>query len=499
MTDVMDSESIDAVAHRAVKDARRIADARALPVLRTSPRRWRHPAMAVATVALVIAGLTMIVTLRSEQAADAPAPLEWLLRDVPSGWQPAVTRDPSSAPLKIESLPTDPNIYATDAGPLGPSLAVYGSTATDFGVTPGAFSANAVSYSEFDLDGRRAAFVELRDGYRGLYVESDGSWAYLSATGISDDELLAYARSLRPDNTGRFEIDPAQLTDGLRQIPFRPNPLPAFAAVDYQPPAGGDGLMSFSVGRSAPDFFARSSIGFRFDSIPVGSTTGFIAGNWTDNTTERSWIVLWQNDGLDFALYATNITREQALAAARSASPATDAEWALLADPLEATVDTVVTGTAPAQDPDLEPGDSVKPRDIEISVDVTDMSDNEQTWTGTLPTGETWTAVVLRVFDRIETRITIDGVLTETSTGTQLPKNSDSTEVTCCSPIAITTDPDAASLRVLRPNGDRYTVGLQQLPGTSNVRIALIGLPEGAVLTELLDRDGNILDTYITG
>lgn len=498
MADVMDTESIDAIAGRAVSNARRTADARPLPELRTSLRRWPMTATAIATVAVVIVGLTAIINVRSEPVADTPATLEWLLRDVPTGWQPVVTRDPSSPPMDIESLPTDPNIYATDASPLGPSLAVYGSTATDFGVTPGAFSANAISYKEFELDGRRAASVKLRDGDLGLYVELDGTWAYLAATDIPEDDLLTFARSLRQDLTGRFEIDPALLTKGLRKVPFRPDPLPAFGSIDYQPPSNVNGLMSFSVGRSTLDFYARSAIGFRFEAVTIGDSTGYITSNWADNTADRSWIVLWQKDGLDFAIYATNITREQALAAARSASPATGAEWDQLADSLS-TVDTIVTGTAPPLEPDVEPTDTVTPRDIDITVDVTDVSDNEQRWTGTLPTGEPWNAVVLRVFDRIETRITINGALTETSTGAQLPGDPNSTEVSCCSPIAITTNPDAASLRVLRPNGQRYTIELHTIPGTSNVRIALIGLPEGATLTELLDRDGNTIEEYVTG
>jgi hypothetical protein len=500
MVDVMDRGSIDAIAHRAVSAAQRTADARALPELRTTPRRWRTPAIAIATVAVIIVGLTVIVDQRSEPVAETPASLEWLLRDVPNGWRPVLTRDPSSPPLKIESQPFSPNVYATDSSPLGPNLAVYGSTDADFGVTPGAFSANALGYTEFDLDGRRAAFVDLRDGDRGLYVEIDGAWAYLAATDVSDDDLLALARSIGPDLTGRFDIDPATLTNGMRKISPLPDPLPAFASIDYQPPAGSDGLMQFSVGRNTPGFYGRSSVGYRFEEIAVGDSTGYIAGDWVDNEADRSWIVLWQNDGLDFALYATDFTREQAVAAARSASPATEAEWAQLADSADvAPSDTVVTGTAPPQILDVEPVDTVEPRDVDITVSVTNPSDNEQRWTGTLPTGEIWTAVVLRVFDRIETRITIDGVLTETSSGSPLPKATDSSEVTCCSPQAITTNPDAASLRVLRPNGDRYTIPLQSLPGTSDTRIALIGLPEGAVLTELLDEDGNVLQEYVTG
>ena len=500
MVEVMDRGSIDAIARRAVSTAQRTADARALPELRTTPRRWRTPTIAIATVAVVIVGLTVIVNQRSEPVADAPASLEWLLQDVPNGWHPVLTRDPSAPPMKIESQPLDPNIYATDSSPLGPNLAVYGSMDADFGVTPGAFSATALAYTEFDLDGRRAAFVDLRDGDRGLYVEIDDMWAYLAATGVSDDDLLALARSIRPDLMGRFDIDPAHLTNGMRKISSRPDPLPQIAAVDYHPPAGSDGLMQFLVGRNTPDFYARSSIGHQFEEIPVGDSTGYITSGRADNDADRSWLILWQRDGLDFALNATNFTREQTLAAASSASPASDAEWAQLTDAaVEAPAATAVTGTTPPQSPDIEPADTVEPRDVDITVDVTNTSDNEQRWTGTLPTGELWTAVVLRVFDRIETRITIDGAITETSSGSQLPNIADSSEVTCCSPQAITTNPDAASLRVLRPNGDRYTIPLQSLPGTSDVRIALIGLPEGAVLTELLDRDGNVLQEYLTG
>ncbi len=500
MVDVMDRGSIDAIARRAVRSAQRAADGRALPELRTTPRRWRTPAMAIATVAVVIVGLTVIVDQRREPVAETPASLEWVLRDVPDGWRPVLTRDPSSPPLKIEPQPFAPIVYATDSSPLGPNLAVYGSTDADLAITPGAFMGNTVAYTEFELDGRRAAFVDFRGGHRGLYVEIDGAWAYLAATAVSDDELLTLARSIRPDLTGRFEVDPALLTNGMRKVSPLPDPLPAFAAVDYQPPEGSDGLMELLVARNTPDFYARSSVGYRFEEIPIGDSTGYIAGDWVGNDADRYWIVLWQNDGLDFALYASDFTREQAVAAARSASPATEAEWAHLADSAAvASSDTVVMGTAPPQILDVEPVDTVEPRDVDITVSVTNPSDNEQRWTGTLPTGEMWSAVVLRVFDRIETRITIDGVLTETSSGPPLPKATDSSQVTCCSPQAITTNPDAASLRVLRPNGDRYTIPLQSLPGTSDTRIALIGLPEGTVLTELLDEDGNVLQEYVTG
>ena len=355
MADVMDRGSIDAIAHHAVNSARRTADTRALPELRTPPRHWRTPAIALATVVIVVAGLTTIFHQRGEQAANAPASLEWLLREVPDGWRPVLTQDPVSPPPKIYSLPTDPITYATDSSPLGANLSVFGSTNADATITPGSFAVNALAYTEFDLDGRRAAFVDLLVGDRGLYVETDGTWAYLAATGVSDDDLVALARSLHADQTGRFDVDPDLLPDGMRKIALHPDSIPAGTSIRYQPPAGTEGSLSFSLAPSTGDFYARSSIGSRFEEITIGDTTGYINTTPADPAIDRPWLILWQHDGLDFAIYATNTTRDQAIAAARSASPATTAEWTQLIDAAAlAPADTAVIGTTPTQTSDIE-------------------------------------------------------------------------------------------------------------------------------------------------
>jgi hypothetical protein len=52
------------------------------------------------------------------------------------------------------------------------------------------------------------------------------------------------------------------------------------------------------------------------------------------------------------------------------------------------------------------------------------------------------------------------------------------------------------ALRVLRSNGDRYTIPLHELPGTDGVRIALIAIPDGTLLAELVDAIGNVLESY---
>ncbi|MEK7414195.1 MAG: hypothetical protein AAB263_12845, partial [Planctomycetota bacterium] len=125
-------------------------------------------------------------------------------------------------------------------------------------------------------------------------------------------------------------------------------------------------------------------------------------------------------------------------------------------------------------------------RDVAITVTVDDVSNNEQRWSGSLPTGESWTAKITRVYDRMDVRYSIDGTLMESSFGTSTAFAGDN-QVTCCNPMAMTKNPNAVSLRVLRSNGDRYTIPLHELPGTDGVRIALIAIPDGTLLTELVD------------
>jgi hypothetical protein len=90
----------------------------------------------------------------------------------------------------------------------------------------------------------------------------------------------------------------------------------------------------------------------------------------------------------------------------------------------------------------------------------------------------------------------IDGNLTESSFGTSTAQATGEGRVTCCNPMAITRNPKAVALRVLRSNGDRYTIPLHELPGTDGVRIALIAIPDGTLLAELVDATGNVLESY---
>ena len=192
------------------------------------------------------------------------------------------------------------------------------------------------------------------------------------------------------------------------------------------------------------------------------------------------------------------VTSDQILNAAASASLASPDEWADLvgAQNLRPN-DTVATGTSPPVVPvDTKPAFVDGPRDVTIFVTVDDVSANEQRWSGVLPSGESWSAKITRVYDRMDIRYSIDGNLTESSFGTSTAQATGDGQVTCCNPMAITKNPKAVALRVLRPNGDRYTIPLHELPGMDGVRIALIAIPDSPLLNELIDATGNVLESY---
>jgi hypothetical protein len=92
----------------------------------------------------------------------------------------------------------------------------------------------------------------------------------------------------------------------------------------------------------------------------------------------------------------------------------------------------------------------------------------------------------------MDVRYTID----EVAAGGIFGMSTQGDQVSCCNPIAITNNPQAAGLRILRSNGDRYTIPLHEMPGTGGVRVALIAIPDGTLLAELIDTNGNVLESY---
>jgi hypothetical protein len=393
------------------------------------------------------------------------------------------------------------NSYATDAEPLGPSLMVVSTTDPNQTADIGSYSSNALSYEEFQLDGKRAAFATLPDNGKGLYVEINSAWVYIWSRGVSDEALRGLGRTLTADASGHYDVAGSALPDGMHRVDLAAIQDRDYVSIDYSPSSGDGSSMYLSIAPAAPSPIGRGVTGYDFKAVSVGDVSGFLGINHTSQaatplTTES--LVLWRRDGLDFLLSGRGVTSDQILTAAASASVASPDEWAhILGLQNVGSNDTVPTGTAPPVAPVVtEPTFVGEPRDVAITVTVDDVSNTEQRWSGVLPTGESWSAEVTRVYDHIEMRsYSSDGTLLASLTTSTAQVTGDG-QVTCCSPMAITKNPGAAALRVLLSDGDRYTIPLHDLPGADGVRIAFIPIPDLALLTELVDANGNVLESY---
>jgi hypothetical protein len=501
MSELMEHGSIDDVAGRAVAALRREVTTRSLPELNLRVRRpWVAPVLAVAAVAVVVVGLIAIGTNRNDSVGNDPARLHWLLRDLPSGWRPISLFDSTTAPAGQLGLgPFAMNVYATDAEPLGPFLTVQGTTDTTQAIDIGSYSGDVVSYEEVDLDGRRGAFATLLSGGRGLYVEINLAWVYMSSRGLSDDVLRELAATLAPDAVGHYDVAGSAVPDGMHKVVSASDRPSDIVSIDYSPPGGGLGNLVFAIRPTSPALLGFGSTAFEFRAASVDGISGFLGSLTSDDTTPptTAWVVLWRRDGLEFALSGQGMSSDQILDAAASASQASPDEWAsLLGSQIIVPGDTTPAATSPPEVPvDSEPLFEGEPRDVAIAVTVDDVSSNEQRWSGVLPSGESWSAKITHVYDRIDVRYFIDGNVVASSFGMSIAATTGD-QVTCCNPMAITRNPNSASLRVLRSNGERYTIPLHELPGSGGVRVALIAIPDGTLLSELMDASGNVLESY---
>jgi hypothetical protein len=499
MREAMQNEPIDDVAARAVAALRRDVSTRSLPELRGHrPRHWIGWIAVVAAVTVVVVGLVAIGTNRNESVGNDQARLRWLVRDLPSGWKPDSVFDSATAPARQIPDSFAMNVYATDAAPLGPMLTVQGTTDTTQEIELGSYSGDVVSYEEVELGGKRAAFATLQNGGRGLYIEINSVWVYLSSRGISDDGLRELATTLTPDAAGHYDVGESALPDGLHKVVSTSDPLGDVVSVSYISPGETGGYLELATLPAAAVLMGSPPpTSFDLQPVSIGDFSGFV-GSLTSDTTAppiTAWTVLWRRDGLDFELTGQGLTREQILAAAASASPASPDEWEhLLGSQIIGPGDTAPVATSPAEVPtETAPTIAGGPRDVAITVKVDDVSPNDEKWSGVLPTGESWSVKVTRVYDRMNVRYEVGGnvssvfgLRTDPPTGTS---------IVCCHPTAITNNPNATALRVLRSDGDRYTIPLHDLPGTGGVRVAFIALPDN-VLAELLDADGNVLESY---
>ncbi len=196
----------------------------------------------------------------------------------------------------------------------------------------GSYSPNALSYEEFEIDGKRAAFATLPDNAKGLYVEINSAWVYIWSRDVSDEFLRGFGRTLTADAAGYYDVAGSALPNGMQKVDMAAIQNRDFVSIDYSPSSDDGSSMYLSIAPAVPTPIGRGAFGYEFKAVSVNGFSGFLGSLTSENTTTLTteWLVLWRRDGFDFLLSGRGVTSDQILNAATSASQATPDEWARL-------------------------------------------------------------------------------------------------------------------------------------------------------------------------
>ena len=106
-----------------------------------------------------------------------------------------------------------------------------------------------------------------------------------------------------------------------------------------------------------------------------------------------------------------------------------------------------------------------------------------------------------RVFDTISFLGEIDGQSAGIS-GTAIDVQAGATRIQGFDGgFVVTANKQGSAMRIIRSNGDRYTIPLHPLPGTIGLRVAALALPGTSAerRIELIDADGTVIQSYVDG
>lgn len=485
------------------------------------PVVWQRPALLMAAVVAVIAGLVW-VTGRPSEPTDLRDPdgLRYVIGDVPSGWTAvqaqAADDGPASAVSNIRL-----STFGTPGDATAPMLRIAwqdASRASDNSLGGVTGIASYDNLREVAVGDDVAACGDDVSSLR-CVLNSTLGMLQVSSTGLADDDvgrLLADVEYVDGDTV----IEPADLPEGMTQLSrggieqspvlWVPMKVPGASQVTYTTTIGDDSLL-LTAGWAADNDLAGVATWGDMQKVDVGGHVAYLGANPPMGVTGLFW-----TDGIRaFALVSADESLDL-LTVAASVRPATDDEWAaILVDqplvtdytsPVEGTVvdasGTTMLDATPETDPPVSAPTSAELHDVAVTQIVRAISEFDASYSSELPDG---------VFGEVKIAVVADTVLARGALG---PGGSFSWELddsifTDAFPyygtgdgvdgvIAVSTDPAATQLRVTRRNGDRYLLDLVAVQNHPDLRVGVVMLPTGSFVTfDVVDADGLLLVSYV--
>lgn len=354
----------------------------------------------------------------------------------------------------------------------------------------------------------------------------------IDARPATDERLQAIAAAVTIDATGRptaaalpdemHEIASGRMgevTPVMEDVPF---PSSGATRIYYTgpTPAGNDpgfsrnvlvAATSLTTGPASSAELATAGIDNpNLATARIGGRPAWI-GHRDFGAGQRDTLVIWERDGQLFALHLSPLAAAlDPIALAESVRPATGTELPPSAAPGSGAseITAVPATTAAPTQPTAAPAPTVHPSDaapVIVDVAKTDVSDNEVELRAASPDGVAFKVSVL---------VLADGVKVTGQNGGQTvlngPRPADQQVQIVSSggngspmrfgALAVTSDPAARYVEVLRSNGLRYRAALTATRAHPETRIGAVLVPEGELVSgSLLDAGGRVLATKPVG
>ena len=530
MTDLEDARehAIDERARRAAARLHRVATVRPLPPIAatSSPASTSHRRLLAIAAAIVViagvAGLYATVGRRSDPLArTSDGDPIWIIGNLPAGWSIASVTGPDTPNGPTTVTPPDVSVYGTDDVPLGPSAVLT----RGIGINEQSpLSGGASLLTESTVDGRPVVLGTWL-GRRVGWVKIGATWVRIDARPATDDRLRAVAAAVSLDADGLPVA--SGLPDAMREIASGPMGTVApvlesrvpfgsgrRTTVSYSrpdPPASTAGAptghavfssLTLVTGLAVPAELAMAGATLAdLAPVTVGDVPGWIA-HVTLDTGPTFTNVVWQRDGRMFELVGDAGSDTEAIALAASVRPANERQLpgnggrgttSTAADATTAAPSATTAAAAPPTVP-VEPS-AAGP--ILVKVSTNSVTDNEIELHGTLPDGTDFTVGVVVLADGVKVR----GANGSSTSGIPATGNhlllfgdSDRTGRTLTGPFAISSDPAARYIEVLRSNGLRYRAELTATKAHPGSRIGAVLVPQAEFVSgSLLAADGRVL------
>lgn len=489
----------------------------------SAPKRpvvWLRPALVMAAVVAVLAGLVWVSGRPAEPTDQLdPAGLRYVIGEVPTGWtaqralgaEEGATSARSNIRVSTFGTPGDATAPMLRIAWQDPSRESDNSLG---GVTGIALSNNLREIAVGD------DVAACADDGPALWCVLDSTVGMLqvSSSGLTDDDvgrLLAAVQYVDGDTV----IEPADLPEGMAQLSRGgieqspvlsvPMKLPRASQVTYTPSIGNDSLI-LTTGWAADNdlagvatwgYMKKADVSGHVAYLGISTQMGLIGLFWTDGV--RAFALVSADSSLDF------------VSVAESVRSATGDEWvAIVVDrplitdyttPIEGTLVDASEATMMGAPADTNPPVSLAPssdlRDVAVTQTVRPISEFDAAYSSELPDG---------VFGEIRIAVVANTVLAREASGDSgsLSWQLDGTVFTSANPywgasdgakgvIAASTDPRATQLRVTRQNGDRYLLDLVAVQNHPELKVGVVMLPPGSFVTfEVVDADGNVMLSY---